>query len=162
MSKKFFLFLFSFVLFETAVAKPIIDCRVVIGDTTECNPYGSKLLQTKEVVYDLDRKKLIRVKTLPVPEKKRFMRVVSVQEMVDKYVTIEDSKRFKGSDISPFKSSELKEELEVKTKELEVCEVDPVIKQEVLEKTAPEQPQITYGHYRVVRGDALSKLARKF
>ena len=105
MSKKYFLFLFSLLFIETAIAKPIIDCRVVIGDITACNPYGSKLLQTKEIVYDLDRKKLIRVKTLPVPEEKRFMRVVSVQEMVDKYVTIEDSMRFKGSEISPIKST---------------------------------------------------------
>ena len=162
MSRVYFAFLFSYLLMQTAVAKPIIDCRVVIKDITECNPYGSKLLQTKEIIYDLDRKKLIRVKTLPVPEEKRFMRVVSVQEMADKYVTIEDSMRFKGSEISPIKSTGVIEDLDQKTKELEVCKVDPAIQQEVLEKTAPEKPQIKYGQYIVVRGDALSKIARKF
>jgi len=162
MSRVYFAFLFSYIFIQTAVAKPVIDCRVAIGDITECNPYGSKLLQSKEVVYDLDRKKLIRVKTLPVPEEKRFMRVVSVQEMVDKYVTIEDSKRFKGSEISPIKTALEKEPLDEKIKKVEVCEVDSVIKKEILEKTPSEKPQIIYGHYKVVRGDALSKIAKKF
>ena len=160
MSKKYFLLLF--LLIEIAFARSIIDCRVAIGDITECNPYGSKLLQSKEVVYDLDRKKLIRVKTLPVPQKKRFMRVVSVEEMIDKYVTIEDSKRFKGSELSPIKSAVLKVAEDTKVKELEVCKVEPVIKKEILEKTVSEKPEVAYGCYTVVRGDALSKLARKF
>ncbi|MBT8348510.1 MAG: LysM peptidoglycan-binding domain-containing protein [Sulfurovum sp.] len=121
---------------------------------TECYHYGSKLLRTKEIVYDLDRKKLIRVKTLPLPEKKRYMRVVSVEDMVDKYVKVYDSMRFKGSETTPLKESVSKVLLDKKIK------VDPAIQKELLKKT--KKPQIMYGHYTVVRGDALSKLAKKF
>jgi len=167
MSRKHILFLFLFFFIETATARSVIDCRVAIGDITECNPYGTKLLQSKEIVYDLDRKKLIRIKTLPVPEEKHFMRVVSVEEMVDKYVTIEDSKRFKGTETLPIKRVVVKEtvsqeSLDDKTQEIDVCKVDPIIKREVLQKPAPEKPQIIYGQYIVVKGDALSKLAKKF
>jgi LysM repeat protein len=161
MSRIYFAFLFSFLFIETAVAKTMIDCRVAIGDITECNPYGSKLLQSKEVIYDLDRKKLIRVKNLPTPEEKRFMRVVSVEEMVDKYVKIEDSMRFKGSDTSPIKDTSVKKSVSDELLE-EKRAVKQAIKKEHLQKDAPTKSQVIYGHYIVVKGDALSKLAKKF
>ena len=157
MSRVHFAFLFGFLLIETAFAKPIIDCRVAIRDITECNPYGSKMLQTKEITYDLDRKKLIRVKTLPVPEKKSFMKVVSVEEMADKYVTIEDSMRFKGSDTSATKDVVVQTSVPVEVVDEEI-EVPSTKKQEEVTK----KPQIIHGEYTVVRGDALSKLAKKF
>jgi LysM repeat protein len=167
MSRKYFAFLFSFLFIETAVAKQMIDCRVAIEDITECYPYGAKLLKTKEIIYDQDRKKLIRVKNLPRPEKKRFMRVVSVEEMIDKYVKIQDSMRFKGSDVSPIKPVVVKEPvsqelIDEKIGEIEESEVEPVIGKELSEKTDSEKIQLRHGQYTVVRGDALSKLAKKF
>lgn len=168
MSRNYFtLCLLSFLCIETATAKPFIDCRVVTGGTTECNPYGAKFLKAKEISYDLDRKKLIRVKTLPVIEKKNYLRVVSVEEMIEKYVKIEDSMRFKGSEPTPLEVSVVKEPvsqvvLDEKIEEIDVCEVPPRIEKEILEKREEEKPQITYGQYIVVRGDVLSKLAQKF
>lgn len=167
MSRNYFAFLFLFIFIETATAKSMIDCRVAIGGITECYPYGSKLLKTKEIVYDLDRKKLIRVKTLPRPEKKRFMRVVSVEEMLDKYVKIEDSMRFKGSATVPIKTIVVKkpvseELIDEKIEKIDGYEVDPVIEKELLEKDTSDIPKIIHGQYTVVRGDVLSKLAKKF
>lgn len=156
MSRIYFAFLFSCLVIETAVAKPIIDCRVAIGDIAECNPYGAKLLKSKVVVHDIDRKKLIRVKTLPRPEKKSFMKVISVEEMLDKYVNIEDSLRFKGSEQLYTTKRVDKALLEKKSEEIEV--------ETTVEKELPEEDAsvVKRGQYTVVRGDSLSKLAKKF
>jgi len=163
----FTIFLLSFLCIETATAKSIIDCRVVTGGITECNPYGAKFLKAKEISYDLDRQKLIREKTLPIPEKKSFVKVVSVADMIERYVKIQESVRFKGSVKTPLKVSVVKEPvqieiLEEKIEEIQVCEVPPRMEKEVLEQAEPEKPQIIYGKYIVVRGDALSKIAKKF
>jgi len=168
MSRQYFtFFLLSFLLIETASAKSVIDCRVVTGGLTECYPYGAKFLKAKEVVYDHDRLKLIRVKTLPVPEKKSFMRVISVADMIEKYVKVEDPLRFKGSEETPIKITVVnepvvKEMIEEKIEEIQVCEVTPDITQDVLEDRGPDEPQIIHGKYIVVKGDALSRVARKF
>ena len=168
MSRNYFtLFLLSFLCIETATAKSIIDCRVVTGGITECNPYGAKFLKAKEITYDLDRQKLIREKTLPVPEKTGFVKVVSVADMIERYVKVQECVRFKGSAKTPIKVTTTKEPvakvvLDEKIEEIEVCEVPPRMKRELLEQTAPEKPQIIYGKYIVVRGDALSKIAKKF
>jgi len=167
MTRSFFAFFFSCLLIETAVAKPIVDCRVAIGDTTVCNPYGAKLLKAKEIVYDRDHKKLIRVKILPIPQEKGSLRVVSVKEMLDKYNNVGDPKRFKGSDFLTLqdkvsKKSVSEELSDSKQKKIAVCTVEPAIKREILKKFTPKQPLIMKGEYKVVKGDALSKLAKKF
>jgi len=159
-------FLLSCLVLETAVAKPVIDCRVVTGTITECNPYGAKFLKAKEIVYKVGTQKLIRVKTLPVPEKKK-MKVISVADMIEKYVKIEEPIRFKGSEKTPLKITVIKEplateEIEEKIEEIQGCEVPPCIEQEVLERTLAEKPKMSEGKYIVVRGDALSRIAKKF
>ncbi len=163
----FKLFLLSCLCIETATAKSIIDCRVVTGSITECNPYGAKFLKTRETVYELGRHKLIRAKTLPAPEKKRFVKVVSVEDMIERHVKVQESVRFKGSEKAPIKPTTIEEPvatviLDEQIEEIEVLEVPPRIERELLEKITPVKPQIIYGQYRVVSGDALSKIAKKF
>ena len=162
-------FLVSYLCLETATAKSLIDCRVVTGGMNTCNPYGAKFLKAKEIVYDVDRQKLIRAKTLPAPEKKRFLKVVSVEELIERHVKVQESVRFKGSEKVPttYTSEEPIAQviLDDKIDEIETCEVPPRIERELLETIVPkvpEKPQIVYGKYRVVSGDALSKIARKF
>ena len=163
MSRQYFtFFLLSFLCIETASAKSVIDCRVVTGGVTECYPYGAKFLKAKEIIYDHDRQKLIRVKTLPAPEKKSFMRVISVADMIEKYVKVEDSLRFKGSEETPLKVTVVEkplvpEVIEEKIEEIQVCEVTPDIAQDVLKDRDPK-----YGEYIVVKGDVLSRVAKKF
>ena len=151
-------------------AKSIVDCRVVTGGITECNPYGSKFVRAKKIKDTLDRHKLIVVKTQQIPAKKPSMRVISVADMIERYVKVEDSLRFKGSEEKGLKATEFKEpvpevvvekeieeikrteQAEAKNQEIEQSEV----KEEVKEVT------IEYGQYTVVKGDALSRIAKKF
>jgi len=125
----FTLFLLSCLCIETATARSIIDCRVVTGGITECNPYGAKFLKAKEIMYDLDRQKLIIEKTLPVPEKTSFVKVVSVADMIEKYVKVEECVRFKGSAKTPIKVTKTKEPVAkvVLDEKIKVCEVPPRI-----------------------------------
>lgn len=155
---------------ETAAAKSLIDCRVITAGTAECNPYGARFHKAKEIMYDHDAKALIIEKTLPTPEKRSFLKVISVEEMLERYVNVQESVRFRGSEKAPIKTTTTEEpdasfthddKIE-EIEEIEPCEVPPCIERELLEKIVPEKPQIIYGQYRVESGDALSKIANKF
>ncbi len=99
MSRNYFtFFIMPFILLEVATAKAVVECNIVTGGTRECNPYSSRFVKAKEVKYDLDRKKLIVTKTLPIPEKKSSVKVISVEDMIEKYVKVEDSMRFRGDE----------------------------------------------------------------
>jgi len=110
MFRKYPLFVFLLLLtLETASAK-VVECRVLTEGTQLCNPYSKKLIRAKEVTYENDRKKLIVAKTLPVPPKKPSPPRPSMEDMIEKYVKIEDSMRFRGSGISPLQEEAKKEE----------------------------------------------------
>ena len=110
MFKKYFLS-FLLVSFGTVAAKPMVDCRVVTGDTVECNPYGKRFHIAQEITYDDDIKALIIVKTLPTPIK-HIVKVISVEEMIGKYIHYEESVRFKGTEPTPLKITVLEEPVE--------------------------------------------------
>jgi LysM repeat protein len=138
-----------------------------------CNPYSTKYLYTKEVEYEKDRKKLISTKALPIPEKEGLVKVVSVKETAAPYKLSNDSLRFKGSTSSTLEQPldivgtvsvgraeqaavrksalKSKEELETYIEELEKYT-------QKLQKS--EEKEV--GIYRVVSGDALSRIAKKF
>ncbi len=120
-------------------AKPTVDCRVMTSSITECNPYGHRLHYAKEIVYDVDRLKLIIEKTLPVP-KKHSMKVVSVSDMLEHYVKVEESVRFKGNDSRDGNATSAQAHTKRKVK----------------------LPKVTFIPYTVVRGDSLSKIAKRF
>ena len=84
------------IIIVSASAKGIVDCRVVTGGMSKCDPYSSKFLIAKEIEYKKDQKKLIVSKTLPVP-KKSTVKVISVIDMLEKYVNIEAPIRYEGS-----------------------------------------------------------------
>ncbi len=106
MSRNYFIFfLLPFIVLEVANAK-VVECNIVTGGTRECNPYSSRLIKAKEVKYDKDRKKLIVTKTLPVPEKKASVKVISIEEMIERYVKVEDSMRFQGNEPVPSEKTE--------------------------------------------------------
>ncbi|HFQ61754.1 MAG TPA: LysM peptidoglycan-binding domain-containing protein [Epsilonproteobacteria bacterium] len=161
-----------FVLTEVSFAKKIVDCRVVTGSTPECNQYGSKLIRAKEVVYDVDRKKLIISKTLPVPKKAK-VKIISVSDMIEKYVKIEDSLRFKGSQEEALNVKVIKKLVsEEKVKE-KIHNIYPqqetqqheIVSVPTVKKTHPlpiQKPEKVYGVYSVASGDVLGKIANKF
>ena len=73
----------------------IVDCNGVVYGTTECNPYNAFLLKANKVGYDVDIKKPIISKTLPVPPKSKI-EVISIEDMIERHVKVEDSLRFKS------------------------------------------------------------------
>ena len=122
MSKSYLKFLLlSLLLIDFTSAKVTVDCRVVTGGITECNPFTHKFLKAKEVKYTKDKQKLIVDKTLPVP-KKIPLKVVSVVDIIEKYVTVEDSMRFKGSKEISSENVLLQEEKNISKKQLEIKE----------------------------------------
>lgn len=148
---KKYLISFLLVSFGTVTAKPIVDCRVVTGDTAECNPYGKRFHIAQEISYDNDTKALIIVKTLPTPQK-HVVKVISIEKMIEKYIHYyEESVRFKGTEITPLKVTVIDEPdkevlIEEKIDAIEVKKKSPIV----------------YGTYRVVSGDVLSRIANKF
>ena len=97
MSKKYLTLCLLPLLFSLSSAKGPVECRVATTAIDSCNPYSTKLLIAKEVEYKKDQKKLIVKKTLPVP-KKKHIKVISVVDMIEKYVKIEKPVRYEGSE----------------------------------------------------------------
>jgi LysM repeat protein len=149
MLKKYFI---SLLLLSslTVTAQSIIDCRVVTGDTAECNPYGKKFHIAQEISYDNDRKALIIVKILPTP-KKHVVKVISVVDMIGKYIHYEESMRFKGTESKPLKVTVVEEPVE-----------EVLIEQKIDAIENKKVTPLVYGSYRVVSGDVLSRIAKKF
>ena len=153
----------------------IVDCRVVTGGITECNPYTRKIIHAKEIRYDKDRKKLIVDKTLPLPKKREKMRVISVADMIEKYVKVEEPLRFKGSQKSPYvlprqqNRQAVFPETKTKTKTKQVTVTKPAVVTP-LPKKEEKKPSVTpatttkkeYGIYKVESGDVLGKIAHRF
>jgi len=102
------LFVFFLCASEIVSAKTV-ECRVVTDGVQICNPYSSKLIRAKEVTYQNNRKKLIIVKTLPVPKKKPSAPKASIEDIIEKHVKVEDSMRFRGSE-KPSATHEAKQE----------------------------------------------------
>jgi LysM repeat protein len=161
-----------FVLTEGGFAKKNVDCRVLTGSTSECNQYGSKLIRAKEVAYEIDRKKLIISKTLPVPKKAKI-KIISVADMIEKYVNIEDSLRFKGSQEESLNVNVIKKLVSEERIKEKIKNIHPLKQVAKVEETVPPKVKNThplpmrylkkiYGVYHVESGDVLSKIATKF
>ena len=149
LQKYLYIFLFTLLFMQILSAKNIVDCRVITGTITECNPYGQKLHYVKEVNYGIDRQKLIIEKTLPTPQKKSVLKVISVADMIEKYVKVEEPIRFEGSNSNFLKGSIVVESLYPKTVDNKIDEI----------RMSHEKKN--YAIYTVVKGDALSKIAKK-
>ncbi|MCF6243603.1 MAG: LysM peptidoglycan-binding domain-containing protein [Sulfurovum sp.] len=147
MTNKYLIFII-FIIFlpEFVISKNYLDCSVVLAGTSECNPYESKFLKAKSIQYDTDKKELIISKTMPVPEKFE-MKIFSVEDLIEKYIKIEDPLRFQ------FLS---KEKIE-KSPNLDLNK-----KTNVLLKEKGKKIVIRYGKYKVSKGDSFHSIAKKF
>jgi len=165
-------FLFVSLSMTSLSAKTIVDCRVITGGTTECNPYSTRLLRAKEVPYEINKQKLIVTKTLPVPAKKPKLKVVSVADMIEKYVHVEDSMRYRGShDIAirttqkreaPERKEKVVSEKIEKEKEEELRKLEALQVAQEARKKAEEEKKRNIGYYTIARGDTLSTIAAKY
>jgi len=178
MSRIYLIFIILVIMLEVATAK-VVDCRIITGTTTECNPYSIRFVKAKEIEYEIDRRKLIVVKTLPVPEKKVSMKVISVADMIEKYVKVEDSMRFRGTEEIPLeeikkqKSIMQAEKLRLERKELfdnmkklkkekERKRLEALKRAEEKKKKELEEKRKNQGLYKIKKGDTLSAIAAKF
>jgi LysM repeat protein len=142
---------------------------MIVGGMRECTPYSSKLLKAKEIGYKKNSKKLIVDKTLPVPKKKPHVKVISVEDMIDRYIKIEPSKRFRGTEDEEYfktlKRKKKEDEAEEEKPEPPLCECEPiiaVIDQNVTSQEEMEKALLSHGSYTVKPGDTLSKIALMF
>ncbi len=105
--KKRFLWLGIIVILTNASAggKRIVECRLVTAKTTECKPYPSKFMFTEKLTYGARKHKLIISKTLPVTKKPKLLKIVDVEDMIEKHLEVLEPVRFRGSQPSPLRIS---------------------------------------------------------
>jgi 3D (Asp-Asp-Asp) domain-containing protein len=164
MSRKyFFFFLFFTGVLDSTFAQSIVDCRVVASTAPACNPYGEKLLHAKEIVSVHDTLKLIRTKTLPVPPKPT-LQVISVEDMIEKHLSVQDSLRYRGTKVSKdaIRAVETLDSQKALEKKIEKLEEDIVALEEKLQEVAPIPSKRVSGIYKVQEGDTLSAIAKRF
>jgi LysM repeat protein len=180
-----------FLLVEVSIAEVIVDCRVITGSISKCNPYSLKFVKAKEIEYEKDRHKLIVEKTLPVPPKKS-LKVISTEEMIEKYVKIEEPVRYKGTETVPLireeKTQEIKEQKiysrieklkiqrEALLKKMQKIKEEKEKKYREILKATKEKEKVEKlkivkhekkkdelkGFYTIEKGDSLSTIATKF
>ena len=189
MSRKYILLFLFPLLFEPLLAKNSVDCKAVTGTITQCNPYSFKFLKAKKVKYDKGRQKLIVDKTLPLPPKSTT-KVISVVDMIEEYVKIEEPVRYRGVEEIPLESDStekakeqdyslaeetntrreaLIEKMEKIHKEQELKRAEGLklaekLENERLEKLKLEEEKIVkeVGVYVIESGDSLSGVAEMF
>jgi LysM repeat protein len=178
-------FSFLFLLFLSSVEAKVIECRVIIGATEECNPYSRRFFKAKKIRYEPNRKKLIVDKTLPKPLKPR-MQVISVEDLIENYVKVDEPLRFKGTeDENYFKTLKYKptatppydqtdEKNLTQPSDNNRTSVLPIPSQkgnnppEIKQKSGKKQAQMhapvvpESGYYTVKKGDTLSQIAFMF
>ncbi len=156
--KYFFLLMLGLVGWENASAARIVDCTIATKGTKECNPYTQRMIRIKEIKYDINRNKLIITKTLPSLEQRPHARVITIDEMAEKYVKIEDSLRFKGT--KKVRLSDLFQPEEEYKAEQNISQESTQEPEQSIEKKV--EANLKYGEYTVMKGDTLGGIAKKF
>ena len=156
-----------------------IECRVIVSGMKECSPYSNRLLVAKEIKYTPNKQKLIVQKALPVPKKNLHLKVISAEDMLNRYIKeFGPPKRFTGGETSLPKLVPMRREEEKKQISRPPfrpgAEREPIVKvvegNQSIEVTLPkteekEQTSKTVrkeGHYKVQKGDTLGKIALMF
>ena len=186
--KKSILLISSIVVLTSASAseKRLVDCRLVTPKTTECKPYPSKFMFTEKLTYDGSSDKLIISKTLPAGPKPKLIKVIKVEDMIEKHLVVLEPVRFSGSQPSPFRKSVEEIEQEKVEKELaalkqkrEQLKLQQKQQKEALlqekrrkaakakkiakkKKEALKKKPEKYAEYAVQNGDSLILIARRF
>ena len=137
MSRKYIILFIFPLLVQSLLAKSQVDCKAVTGTVTQCNPYSFKFLKAKQVKYDSNRQKLIVDKTLPLPPKPKT-RVISVVDMIEKYVEIEEPVRYRGAEEIPLESDSTEK---VKEQDQSLAEEIDSRREALLEKMAKMQKE---------------------
>ena len=171
MSKKYFTYALLPLIIASSSAKEVVECKAVTGLVSKCNPYSYNFLVAKEVEYQKDKKKLIKAKTLPVP-KRDTSNIVSVVDMIEKYVKIEKPVRYEGSQKRELQSLNIESEEDdyrySLSREMDIRRESTLKKLLQMQidsyKNISKSSKLTKseGNYTIVKGDSLSTIAEIF
>ena len=154
---KYILLFFTYLFLETSFVSAttnMVDCSVIVGGNRICNPYASQLINVNNVQYEKDTKKLIINKTLVVPQKPSI-KVITVEDIIEKYVKVEDSLRFK---------SPLHRDLDTKIRKKNLSSIPKKHKKIVQPSKKITITKVVrhYGKYEVSTHDTFNSIATKF
>jgi len=150
---------------------------MIASDIQGCDPYSGTFMKAGRVRYEQRHKPVVE-KTLPLPSQKPRLKIISLDELIDRYIKVETSKRFSGTgEWDDFKAENYKitvapglvaapeDDNAIIAKVIGSCEGNRTAT--ILDLNATTQPakrvsREERGIYRVREGDALSKIAVMF
>jgi len=157
-------------------AKTDNSCQDLTVGVYSCNPYSFHFIRVKEVKYN-GKKKLVKASIKPSKSSN------TVQDLIDRYVKINDPIRYKGDDKSyiNFNDEEIKHYISMaqKLKNQRESLIATIIQEEEFRfnrqqlilkehkyqqalKKLKAQQKSNYGYYKVKAGDSLSHIAYMF
>ena len=166
----------SAISFVSLYAKTDKTCQNLPAGIYECNPYSFHLIRVKEIKNN-GKKKLVEDRIKPSQPSN------TIQDLIDKYVKINEPVRYKGEDNLPLElgSETIKHYMSMaqKLKEQRESLVSKIIKEEearfnkqqlILKEHKYQQAlkilkakkKTQYGYYKVKSGDTLSHIAYMF
>ena len=136
----------------------IVDCKGVVSRTTECNPYNNSLLPENKVGYDEDIKKPIISNTLPILLKAKI-KVISIEDIIERYVKVEDSLRFKPTQVEPLSIHIVKEVVPKKSIKIDnIKSLDRVETRESIVKVKKDKKLHMLESHRIRKTHALHQI----
>ncbi len=137
-----------------AKSKRIVDCRLVSPSTTECKPYSTKFIVTKAIsTYDKSSKLIIQ-KSMPKPSEKSSIKIISVEDMIEKHIEVLEPTRYIRD--------KYREEPTFKVEVVEVVEDNTTEPIEIVQEELKIEEKPNYPLYKVQKGDSLHLIAKKF
>ncbi len=161
--KKIFLVTSVTLLFATISIgdKKVVDCKFVTGTVEQCMPYPQKLYQTKYTQTKDNKKKLTIAKTQPIYKKTRKMRIINVEEMIEKHLEVYAPKRFIRNLDPPEEQMEILQEIEMlKLQKIELLSQKEKILQDQNMTEEPKRQE--FALYKVGNGEFLNQIAKRF
>jgi len=143
------------VLSEGLVAQTSKYCNPSIKKGEQCNPYSTHFIIAKDITYQSDRQTLIVKKTLPLPPKE-VTEPLSVEELIEKYVEVEEPIRYQTIEerYIPLHPEEGNNSF--------IIHQTPLVPSLPLASSDANNTSNTYGLYTIQKGDTLSTIAQKF
>lgn len=161
--KKSFLVASVTLLFATISVgeKKVVDCKFVTGNVEQCMPYPQKLYRTELTRTKENNKKLTIVKTQPMHKKTQRVRVINVEEMIEKHLEVYAPKRF-GRNLDEI-AEQMKILQELEMLKLQKMELLSQKEQLLQDQNMTEEPKRQeFALYRVGNGEFLNQIAKKF
>lgn len=82
------------------------ECSNLSISNHNCDTYGNKLIKTEAKNIEHPRKKTITTKTLPLPKQEK--NIITIDDIIESSLVIEESIRYKGTYVSPQEKEILK------------------------------------------------------